>query len=167
MLYAVRCLKSNEDMILALAGQFKQLSHEPEKFRWLNGIRTHDPWGHDREPMTHDHEVNNIEISSLQTRNFEFRKAKFAWKQNFVFLNSKFRVCKLKFSSFEFVKSKQGTNYETARPLRAAVVNEFDARKKKIVWNLTVQFFSCNRGNGQIPHPREGLTTEIPHSPDT
>jgi len=26
-------LKSNEDMILALAGQFKQLSHEPEKFR--------------------------------------------------------------------------------------------------------------------------------------
>ena len=32
----------NEDMILALAGQFKQLSHEPEKFRCLNGIRTHD-----------------------------------------------------------------------------------------------------------------------------
>ena len=28
MLYEVRCLKSNEDMILALAGQFKQLSHE-------------------------------------------------------------------------------------------------------------------------------------------
>ena len=24
-------MKSNEDMILALAGQFKQLSHEPEK----------------------------------------------------------------------------------------------------------------------------------------
>ena len=24
---------SNEDMILALAGKFKQLSHEPEKFR--------------------------------------------------------------------------------------------------------------------------------------
>ena len=42
MLYEVRCLKSNEDMILVLAGQFKQLSHEPEKFRWLNGIRTHD-----------------------------------------------------------------------------------------------------------------------------
>ena len=33
MLYEVRCLKSNEDMILALAGQFKQLFHEPEKFR--------------------------------------------------------------------------------------------------------------------------------------
>ena len=33
VLYAVRCLKSNEDMILALTGQFKQLSHEPEKFR--------------------------------------------------------------------------------------------------------------------------------------
>ena len=30
MFYEVRCLKSNEDMILALAGQFKQLSHEPE-----------------------------------------------------------------------------------------------------------------------------------------
>ena len=29
VLYEVRCLKSNEDMILALAGQFKQLSHEP------------------------------------------------------------------------------------------------------------------------------------------
>ena len=26
-------------MILALAEQFKQLSDEPEKFRWLNGIR--------------------------------------------------------------------------------------------------------------------------------
>ena len=38
MLYEVRCLQSNEDMILALAGQFKQLSHEPEKFRGLNGI---------------------------------------------------------------------------------------------------------------------------------
>ena len=34
--------KSTEDMILALTGQFKQLSLEPEKFRWLNGIRTHD-----------------------------------------------------------------------------------------------------------------------------
>ena len=32
MLYAVRCLKSNEDMILALAGQFKQLSHEFFRF---------------------------------------------------------------------------------------------------------------------------------------
>ena len=33
MLYEVRCLKSTEDMILALARQFKQLSYEPEKFR--------------------------------------------------------------------------------------------------------------------------------------
>ena len=32
VLYEVRCLKSTEDMILALAGQFKQLSNEPEKF---------------------------------------------------------------------------------------------------------------------------------------
>ena len=28
MSYEVQCLKSNEDMILTLAGQFKQLSHE-------------------------------------------------------------------------------------------------------------------------------------------
>ena len=35
VLYEVRCLKSTEDMILALAGQFKQLSHEPEKFSWV------------------------------------------------------------------------------------------------------------------------------------
>ena len=33
VLYEVRCLKSNEDMILALTGQFKQLSHEPQKFQ--------------------------------------------------------------------------------------------------------------------------------------
>jgi len=33
MLYEVRCLKSNEDVILALVGQFGQLSCEPEKFR--------------------------------------------------------------------------------------------------------------------------------------
>ena len=38
MLYEVRCLKSNEDMILALAGQFKQLSHEPEKFSEPSGV---------------------------------------------------------------------------------------------------------------------------------
>ena len=33
VLYEVQCLKSTEEMILALAGQFKQLSLEPEKFR--------------------------------------------------------------------------------------------------------------------------------------
>jgi len=32
VLFEVRCLKSNEDMILALAGRFEQLSREPEKF---------------------------------------------------------------------------------------------------------------------------------------
>ena len=42
VLYEVRCLKWNEDMNLSLAGQFKLLSHKPEKFRWLNGIRSHD-----------------------------------------------------------------------------------------------------------------------------
>ena len=38
VLYEVRCLKSNEDMILALTGQFKQLSHEPEKFRFMRQL---------------------------------------------------------------------------------------------------------------------------------
>ena len=33
MLYEVRYLKSSEYMMLAVTGQFKQLSHEPEKFR--------------------------------------------------------------------------------------------------------------------------------------
>ena len=33
VLYEVRCLKSNADMILAFVGQFKQLPREPEKFR--------------------------------------------------------------------------------------------------------------------------------------
>ena len=33
MLYEVRYLKSNDDMILTLTGQFKQLSHEPENFQ--------------------------------------------------------------------------------------------------------------------------------------
>ena len=38
----MRCLKSNEDMILALAGQFKQLSHESENLVDSTGF----------EPMT-------------------------------------------------------------------------------------------------------------------
>ena len=44
--YELRCLKSNEDMILALTGQFKQLSHEPEKFRWLplSHLNFSDSW---------------------------------------------------------------------------------------------------------------------------
>ena len=33
IVYNVRYLKTSENMILALAGQFKQLSHEPEKIR--------------------------------------------------------------------------------------------------------------------------------------
>ena len=41
-MYVVSYEILNEDMIFALAGQFKQLTHEPEKFRWLNEIRTHD-----------------------------------------------------------------------------------------------------------------------------
>ena len=39
MLYAVRCLKSNEDM-MALAGQFKQLNpvESPEFFRFMRQL---------------------------------------------------------------------------------------------------------------------------------
>ena len=33
MIYEVRCLKSDKDRILALAGQFKRLSYKPEEFR--------------------------------------------------------------------------------------------------------------------------------------
>ena len=52
MLYAVRCLKSNEDMILALAGQFKQLSHEPEKFfRFMRQLAWQRSWV--RIPLSH------------------------------------------------------------------------------------------------------------------
>ena len=40
MLYEVRCLKSNEDIILALAGQ---LSHEPEKLIYHIFIRFQTP----------------------------------------------------------------------------------------------------------------------------
>ena len=48
VLYEVRCLKSTEDMILALAGQFKQLSEaevmgsnpveSPEFFRFIRQL---------------------------------------------------------------------------------------------------------------------------------
>ena len=70
--------KWNEDMILALAGQFKQLSHEPEKFRWLNGIRTHwknhffhttflsrNPLLSYDIPFTGKHEPNKLTCSQL------------------------------------------------------------------------------------------------------
>ena len=68
MLYAVRCLKSNEDMILALAGQFKQLSHEPEKFRRLNGISNtalHITFLSYDIPFTGRHEPNKLTYSPL------------------------------------------------------------------------------------------------------
>ena len=55
MLYAVRCLKSNEDMILALVGQFKQLSHEPEKYN-ISFIYI---------PFTGKHEPNKLTCSPL------------------------------------------------------------------------------------------------------
>ena len=40
VLYEVRCLKSTEDMILSLAGQFKQLSHEPVDFKHRTSYNT-------------------------------------------------------------------------------------------------------------------------------
>ena len=51
MLYAVRCLKSNEDMILAVAGQFKQLSHV---FSVKGFSYTYD------NPFTGKHEPNEL-----------------------------------------------------------------------------------------------------------
>ena len=42
VLYEVRCLNQLKTWSSHFTGQFKQLSLEPEKFRWLNGIRTHD-----------------------------------------------------------------------------------------------------------------------------
>ena len=53
MLYEVRCLKSNEDMILALAGQFMQLSHESEKFRFMRQLLK-------LSSMCEDHIFSNI-----------------------------------------------------------------------------------------------------------
>ena len=55
-LYAVRCLKSNEDMILALAGQFKQLSHEGMSY-----ILSYDI------PFTGKHEPNKLTCSPLSS----------------------------------------------------------------------------------------------------
>ena len=39
LVFSIRYFRHLES---TFAGQFKQLSHEPEKFRRLNGIRTHD-----------------------------------------------------------------------------------------------------------------------------
>ena len=79
MLYAVRCLKSNEAMILALAEQFKQLSHEPEKFRWLNGIRTHDLW----EPVQCS---NQLSYEVTQLRGDQFVGLMFSRERNVVWM---------------------------------------------------------------------------------
>ena len=51
MFYAVRCLKSNEDMILALTGQFKQLSHVSIVSYYI--------------PFTGKHEPNKLTCSQL------------------------------------------------------------------------------------------------------
>ena len=45
-------------MILALAGQFKQLSHEPEKFRWLNRWLDDGEWLYQRN-FWKDHTRNH------------------------------------------------------------------------------------------------------------
>ena len=46
--------------------------------------------------------------------------------------------------------------------------SDFGARKKAI-WNpdTSSSIFPTQPGKGQIPHPREGLTCQIPHSPGT
>ena len=78
MLYEVRCLKSNEDMILALAGQFKQLSHEPEKF-------TGDSTG--LEPMTSATPVqcsNQLSYEVTQWRESQFVGLMFSRERNVV-----------------------------------------------------------------------------------
>ena len=60
MLYAVRCLKSNEDMILALAGQFKQLSQRNVIFSALHiTFLLYDI------PFTGKHEPNKLTCSPL------------------------------------------------------------------------------------------------------
>ena len=65
MLYEVWCLKSNEDMILALAVQFKKLSHEPEKsgFEPMTSASFHG-MSYDI-PFTGKHEPNKLTCSQL------------------------------------------------------------------------------------------------------
>ena len=68
MLYEVRCLKSSEDMILALAGQVKQMSHEPEKFRDSTGFEPMTsamPFLSKDIPFTGKHEPNKLTCSQL------------------------------------------------------------------------------------------------------
>ena len=46
--------------MITLAGQFKQLSHEPEKFRWLNGIRI--PLSHLQVRGSYLHLISNTAL---------------------------------------------------------------------------------------------------------
>ena len=74
---SVQSCYSNEDMILALAGQFKQLSHEPEKFRWLNSF----------EPMTSAMPVqcsNQLSYEVTQLRAGQFVGLMFSRERNVV-----------------------------------------------------------------------------------
>ena len=77
MSYEVRCLKSNEDMILALAGQFKQLSHEPENSGDSTGF----------EPMTSAMPVqcsNQLSYEVTQLRVGQFVGLMFSRERNVV-----------------------------------------------------------------------------------
>ena len=66
MLYEVRCLKSNEDMILALAGQFKLLSHEFIAYLHLiSNTALHITFLSCDVPFTGKHEPNKLTYSQL------------------------------------------------------------------------------------------------------
>ena len=79
MLYEVRCLKSNEDMILALAGQFKQY------FCLMNLKNSGDSKGF--EPMTSAMPVqcsNQLSYKVTQLRAAQFVGLMFSRERNVV-----------------------------------------------------------------------------------
>ena len=67
VLYEVRCLKSNEDMILALTGQFKQLSHEQylQYLHLISNTALHITHLSYYIPFTGKHEPNKLTFSQL------------------------------------------------------------------------------------------------------
>ena len=52
--------------------------------------------------------------------------------------------------------------------MRLHILSDFGARKKKpLKPDTSGSIFSTPPRQGQIPHPREGLIRQIPHSPGT
>ena len=77
MFYEVRCLKLNEDMILALAGQFKQLSHNLKNSGDSTGF----------EPMTSATPVqcsNQLSYEVTQSGARQFVRLMFSRERNVV-----------------------------------------------------------------------------------